>query len=106
MQKNLLKIEKARLANLKLSIEQKQAELELLCQKPDAIEIIAAGILRKNFDKLPTTKVGGFRYQQPMLPMKAKTNKVSYAGRCPNLCSYELFLFGLSVLTLECRHYS
>ena len=48
-QKTLLEIEKARLANLKLSIEQKQAELESLCQKPDSknkIEVIAAGILR------------------------------------------------------------
>ena len=37
---------------MKLSIEQKQAELESLCQKPDAlkkIELIAAGILRKNY---------------------------------------------------------
>ena len=51
-QKTLLEIEKARLANLKLSIEQKQAELESLYQKPDAlkkIELIAAGILRKNY---------------------------------------------------------
>ena len=51
-QKTLLEIEKARLANLKLSIEQKQGELESLYQKPDAlkkIELIAAGILRKNY---------------------------------------------------------
>ena len=51
-QKTLIEVEKARLANLKLSIEQKQAELESLCQKPDSvkkIELIAAGILRKNY---------------------------------------------------------
>ena len=51
-QKTLLEIEKARLANLKLSIEQKQGELESLYQKPDSlkkIELIAAGILRKNY---------------------------------------------------------
>ena len=51
-QKTLIELEKARLANLKLSIEQKQAELESLCQKPDSlkkIELIAAGILRKNY---------------------------------------------------------
>ena len=51
-QKTLIEVEKVRLANLKLSIEQKQAELESLCQKPDAlkkIELIAAGILRKNY---------------------------------------------------------
>lgn len=51
-QKTLIEIEKARLANLKLSIEQKQAELDSLCQKPDSlkkIELIAAGILRKNY---------------------------------------------------------
>ncbi|MBR0288443.1 MAG: hypothetical protein IJQ82_05640, partial [Selenomonadaceae bacterium] len=51
-QKTLIEIEKVRLANLKLSIEQKQAELESLCQKPDSlkkIELIAAGILRKNY---------------------------------------------------------
>ena len=50
--KTLIEVEKDRLANLKLSIEQKQAELESLCQKPDAlkkIELIAAGILRKNY---------------------------------------------------------
>ena len=37
---------------MKLSIEQKQAELELLYQKTDVlkkIELIAAGILRKNY---------------------------------------------------------
>ena len=51
-QKTLIEVEKARLANLKLSIEQKQAELESLCQKPESlkkIELIAAGILRKNY---------------------------------------------------------
>ena len=51
-QKTLIEIEKARLANLKFSIEQKQAELDSLCQKPDSlkkIELIAAGILRKNY---------------------------------------------------------
>ena len=51
-QKTLIELEKIRLANLQLSIEQKQAELEFLCQKPDAlkkIELIAAGILRKNY---------------------------------------------------------
>ena len=51
-QKTLIELEKARLANLKLSIEQKQAELDSLCQKPDSlkkIELIAAGILRKNY---------------------------------------------------------
>ena len=51
-QKTLLELEKARLANLKLSIEQKQAELDSLCQKPDSIkkiELIAAGIVRKNY---------------------------------------------------------
>ena len=51
-QKTLIEIEKARLANLTLSIEQKQTELDSLCQKPDSlkkIELIAAGILRKNY---------------------------------------------------------
>ena len=51
-QKTLIEIEKDRLAKLKLSIEQKQVELESFCQKPDAlkkIELIAAGILRKNY---------------------------------------------------------
>ena len=43
-------------------------------------------------DKLLTHKCGGFRYQRPKLLMKAKSDKVSYAGRCPNLCSCELFL--------------
>ena len=51
-QKTLIEIEKVRLANLKISIEQKQAELESLYQKIDVlkkIELIAAGILRKNY---------------------------------------------------------
>ena len=51
-QKTLIELEKVRLADLKLSIEQKQAELESFCQKPDSlkkIELIAAGILRKNY---------------------------------------------------------
>ena len=51
-QKTLIEVEKARLANLKLSIEQKQTELDSLFQKPDAvkkIELIAARILRKNY---------------------------------------------------------
>lgn len=51
-EKTLLEVEKVRLANLKLALEQKQAELDNLCQQPDAakkIEEIAAGILRKNY---------------------------------------------------------
>ncbi len=51
-QKTLIEVEKARLTNLKLSIEREQAELDSLCQKTDAlkkIELIAAGILRKNY---------------------------------------------------------
>lgn len=51
-EKTLLEVEKVRLANLKLTLEQKQAELDNLCQQPDSlkkIEEIAAGILRKNF---------------------------------------------------------
>ena len=51
-QKTLLEVEKARLANLKLVLEQKQTELESLCRKSDAvkkIKEIAAGILRKNY---------------------------------------------------------
>ena len=51
-QKTLLEIEKNRLANLKISLENRQSELESLCQKPDSqkkIELIAAGILRKNY---------------------------------------------------------
>ncbi len=51
-EKTLLEVEKVRLANLKLALEQRQADLDSLCQKPDSlnkIEEIAAGILRKNF---------------------------------------------------------
>ena len=50
-QKTLLEIEKVRLAKRKLSLEDKQTELDNLCQKPDSvkkIEEIASGILRKN----------------------------------------------------------
>ena len=50
-QKTLLEIEKNRLANFKISLANRQTELNSLCQKPDSqkkIELIAAGILRKN----------------------------------------------------------
>ena len=51
-QQTLLRIEKSRIDELKLSLENRQTELEQLCQKPEAqakIELIAAGILRKNY---------------------------------------------------------
>lgn len=51
-QQTLLELENNRLANLKISIKNRQTELENLCQLPESkrkIELIAAGILRKNF---------------------------------------------------------
>ena len=46
------------------------------------------------FDILPTNKFGGFRYQQPLLLMKAKSYKVYFAGRCPALVSFlKLFFY-------------
>ena len=51
-EKTLLEVEKVRLANLKLALQRKQADLDNLCQQPDSlnkIKEIAAGILRKNF---------------------------------------------------------
>lgn len=51
-QKTLIEIEKNRLAALKISLANRQTELGSLCQKPDSlkkIELIAAGILRKNY---------------------------------------------------------
>lgn len=50
-QHTLLEFERARLNQVKLSLQKKQSELELLCQPHEAkrkIEQIAAGILRKN----------------------------------------------------------
>ena len=50
-QRTLLEIEIGRLDQIKLSLQNKQAELESLCQPHEAarkIEMIAAGILRKN----------------------------------------------------------
>ena len=50
-QQTLLKVEKNRLDQIKLSLQNKQAELESLCQPHEAlrkIEMIAVGILRKN----------------------------------------------------------
>ena len=50
-QRTWLELEKARLDQIKLPLQNKQAELETLCRKPDAIkkiEEIATGILRKN----------------------------------------------------------
>ena len=50
-QKILLGLEKERLGNLKRSLESRQTELEKICREADAlkkIDLIAAGILRKN----------------------------------------------------------
>ena len=50
-QRTLLELEKARLDQIKLPLQNKQAELETLCYQPDVakkIEEIATGILRKN----------------------------------------------------------
>ena len=51
-QRTLLELEKSRLDQIKFSLQNKQNELETLCQPHEAkrkIEEIAAGILRKNF---------------------------------------------------------
>ena len=51
-QRILLELEKSRLDQTKLSLQNKQTELETLCRQPDAakkIELIATGILRKNY---------------------------------------------------------
>ena len=51
-QRTLLELERSRLDQIKFSLQSKQAELEALCRQPDAakkIEIIAIGILRKNY---------------------------------------------------------
>ena len=51
-QRTMLELEKNRLDQIKLSLQNKQNELETLCQPHEAkrkIEQIAAGILRKNF---------------------------------------------------------
>ena len=48
----MLELEKNRLDQIKLSLQNKQNELETLCQPHEAkrkIELIAASILRKNF---------------------------------------------------------
>ena len=50
-QRTLLELERSRLDQIKLSLQNKQSELEKLCQPHEAarkIEMIAAGILRKN----------------------------------------------------------
>ena len=50
-QRTLLEIERGRLEQIKLSLQKKQSELESLCQPHEAqrkVEMIAAGILRKN----------------------------------------------------------
>ena len=51
-QRTLLELERSRLDQTKLSLQKKQAELEKLCQEHEAarkIELIATGILRKNY---------------------------------------------------------
>ena len=48
----LLELEKTRLDQIKLSLQNKQVELETLCRQSEAskkIELIATGILRKNY---------------------------------------------------------
>ena len=48
----MLEVEKTRLDQIKLSLQNKQSELEKLCQEHEAvrkIETIVAGILRKNY---------------------------------------------------------
>ena len=50
-QRTLLEFERSRLDQIKVSLQNKQAELETLCRQPDAakkIQLIATGILRKN----------------------------------------------------------
>ena len=50
--RTLLELEKERLDQIKLSLQQKQNELDSLCQEHESqrkIEEIAAGILRKNY---------------------------------------------------------
>ena len=50
-QRTMLEMEKGRLDQFKLSLQNKQAELEALCRQPEAtkkIDEIATGILRKN----------------------------------------------------------
>ena len=47
----MLEMERSRLDQIKLSLQNKQAELEALCRQPEAvkkIDEIATGILRKN----------------------------------------------------------
>ena len=51
-QRTLLELERSRLEQTKFSLQNKQAELKTLCRQPDAakkIELIATGILRKNY---------------------------------------------------------
>ena len=51
-QRTILEMEKHRLEQIKFSLQNKQSELEKLCQEHEAarkIETIAAGILRKNY---------------------------------------------------------
>ena len=51
-QRTLLAVEKTRLEQLNISLQRRQSELETLCQEHDSvrkIELIAAGILRKNY---------------------------------------------------------
>ena len=51
-EKTLLEIEKARLSKLQLSLDNQKAQLVSFCSLPDSkkkIDVIAAGILRKNF---------------------------------------------------------
>ena len=52
-QRALLEMEKTRLERLNISLKKRQSELETLCQEHDSvrkIELIAAGILRKNYN--------------------------------------------------------
>ena len=93
-QKTLIEIEKARLANLMLSIEQKQAELDSLCQKPDSIkkiELIAAGILRKNYKFVRRleeieTRVKNLAQRMNHAKEQLDALKIQLALDKPNIC--------------------
>lgn len=66
-QRTLLELERSRLEQIKFSLQNKQVELESFCQTHEAqrkIELIATGILRKNYKFVRQLKEVENRYKE------------------------------------------
>ena len=103
-QRTLLEVERSRLDQIKFSLQNKQAELESFCQTHEAtrkIELIATGILRKNYkfvrqleeidkrDKELSEKMNHVKEQMTALKERVAHDKINtcYRVTCSNKLS-------------------